>query len=228
MKTAMSRCSRTRNYIVVATSRPETMLGDTGVAVHPDDERYKASRRQVRPAADRRGGWPIVADEYADPEKGSGAVKITPAHDFNDYQVGKRAGLAKINILTRRWRNRRTPKPMRPAFRQAIAASTGSKAREKVVADFEAAELLDHIETCEDRAALRRSVERRDRALDDGPVVCRRQDAGAAGDCRGSRGQDAVRAGELGEDVLRTGCENIEPWCVSPPALVGPPDSGLV
>ncbi len=86
--------------IVVATTRPETMLGDTAVAVHPDDERYKALvGKNVRlPVTGRL--VPIVADEYADPEKGSGAVKITPAHDFNDFQVGKRHGLEAINILT--------------------------------------------------------------------------------------------------------------------------------
>src|SRR5438046_690823 len=85
--------------IVVATTRPETMLGDTAVAVHPDDERYKALiGKQVRlPIVGRL--IPIVADEYADPEKGSGAVKITPAHDFNDFQVGNRHGLARISIL---------------------------------------------------------------------------------------------------------------------------------
>ncbi len=89
----------TRDYIVVATTRPETMLGDTGVAVHPDDERYASivGKSVVLPITGRR--IPIVADDYADPTKGSGAVKITPAHDFNDFQVGKRAGLASINIL---------------------------------------------------------------------------------------------------------------------------------
>ncbi|MGC1302217.1 MAG: valine--tRNA ligase [Caulobacteraceae bacterium] len=85
--------------IVVATTRPETMLGDTAVAVHPDDERYThLIGKMVRlPIVERL--IPIVADAYADPEKGSGAVKITPAHDFNDFQVGKRHGLEAINIL---------------------------------------------------------------------------------------------------------------------------------
>ncbi len=89
----------TRDYIVVATTRPETMLGDTGVAVHPDDERYKSlvGKFVILPITGRR--IPIVADDYADPGKGSGAVKITPAHDFNDFMVGKRHGLAQINIL---------------------------------------------------------------------------------------------------------------------------------
>ncbi|MBW8733804.1 MAG: valine--tRNA ligase [Asticcacaulis sp.] len=89
----------TRDYIVVATTRPETMLGDTGVAVHPDDERYKGliGKFVTLPIVGRR--IPIVGDEYADPEKGSGAVKITPAHDFNDFQVGKRQNLEAINIM---------------------------------------------------------------------------------------------------------------------------------
>jgi valyl-tRNA synthetase len=86
-------------FIVVATTRPETMLGDTAVAVHPDDERYKhLVGKQVRlPLVGRL--IPIVADEYSDPEKGTGAVKITPAHDFNDFEVGKRRGLPLINAL---------------------------------------------------------------------------------------------------------------------------------
>ena len=85
--------------LVVATTRPETMLGDTAVAVHPDDERYKAlvGKTLRLPITGRL--IPIVADEYADPEKGSGAVKITPAHDFNDYQVGKRHDLPLVNVM---------------------------------------------------------------------------------------------------------------------------------
>jgi valyl-tRNA synthetase len=85
--------------VVVATTRPETMLGDTAVAVHPEDERYKALvGKTIRlPITGRL--IPIVADEYADPEKGSGAVKITPAHDFNDYQVGKRHDLPLVNVF---------------------------------------------------------------------------------------------------------------------------------
>ncbi len=89
----------TRDYIVVATTRPETMLGDTGVAVHPEDARYASivGAKVVLPITGRH--IPIVADDYADPTKGSGAVKITPAHDFNDFQVGKRAGLPAINVF---------------------------------------------------------------------------------------------------------------------------------
>ena len=89
----------TAEFIVVATTRPETMLGDTAVAVHPDDERYKhlVGKHVILPLVGRR--IPIVADEYSDPEKGTGAVKITPAHDFNDFEVGKRHALPMINIL---------------------------------------------------------------------------------------------------------------------------------
>src|SRR3569833_2103148 len=88
-------------YIVVATTRPETMLGDTAVAVHPDDERYQhlIGKRVVLPLVGRE--VPIVADTYSDPEKGTGAVKITPAHDFNDFEVGRRHGLPQISVLDR-------------------------------------------------------------------------------------------------------------------------------
>jgi valyl-tRNA synthetase len=89
----------TDEQIVVATTRPETMLGDSGVAVHPTDERYKhlIGKKVVLPLVGRL--IPIVADEYSDPEKGTGAVKITPAHDFNDFDVGKRNDLRQINVL---------------------------------------------------------------------------------------------------------------------------------
>ncbi|MBX5045126.1 valine--tRNA ligase [Rhizobium lentis] len=89
----------TRDYLVVATTRPETMLGDTGVAVNAEDERYKSiiGKHVILPIVGRR--IPIVADNYADPTAGTGAVKVTPAHDFNDFDVGKRAGLRAINIM---------------------------------------------------------------------------------------------------------------------------------
>ena len=89
-----------KDYIVVATTRPETMLGDTGVAVNPEDERYKAliGKDILLPLVNRR--IPVVADEHADMEKGTGCVKITPAHDFNDNEVGKRCSLPMINVMT--------------------------------------------------------------------------------------------------------------------------------
>jgi valyl-tRNA synthetase len=86
-------------FIVVATTRPETMLGDSAVAVHPDDERYAdlVGKHVILPLVGRK--IPILADEYSDPEKGSGAVKVTPAHDFNDFEVGNRHGLPRISVL---------------------------------------------------------------------------------------------------------------------------------
>lgn len=92
----------TRDYIIVATTRPETMLGDVAVAVHPEDERYQSlvGKFIELPLVGRR--IPVVADEYADPSLGTGAVKITPAHDFNDFEVGARAGVEPINVFTTR------------------------------------------------------------------------------------------------------------------------------
>ncbi|MGL6019541.1 MAG: valine--tRNA ligase [Gibbsiella quercinecans] len=89
-----------KDYLIVATTRPETVLGDTGVAVNPEDPRYKdlIGKEIILPLVNRR--IRIVGDEHADMEKGTGCVKITPAHDFNDYEVGKRHGLPMINILT--------------------------------------------------------------------------------------------------------------------------------
>ncbi len=86
-------------FITVATTRPETMLGDTAVAVHPDDERYRdlVGRHAILPLVGRR--IPIIADDYSDPEKGTGAVKITPAHDFNDFEVGRRHDLPLVSVL---------------------------------------------------------------------------------------------------------------------------------
>ena len=90
--------------IIVATTRPETMLADTAVAVHPENEKFKhlIGLHVTLPLTGRR--IPIIADEYADPEKGTGAVKITPAHDFNDFEVGKRHGLAMPSMLDRQGR----------------------------------------------------------------------------------------------------------------------------
>ena len=128
-----------RGYIIVATTRPETMLGDSAVAVNAEDERYKhlAGAFVELPLVGRR--IPIVFDEHADPEQGSGAVKITPAHDFNDFEVGKRHDLPKINILTVDGRiNDEAPEAYRGLDR--------FEARKKIVADIEALGLLDQIE----------------------------------------------------------------------------------
>ncbi|MCF8505643.1 MAG: valine--tRNA ligase [Caulobacter sp.] len=129
----------TRDYIVVATTRPETMLGDTAVAVHPDDARYRGliGKTVKLPIVGR--SIPIVADDYADPTKGSGAVKITPAHDFNDFQVGKRHGLEAINILDAFGR---LTGHLPPEF----VGTDRFVARKMIVAQFEQLELLKGIE----------------------------------------------------------------------------------
>lgn len=127
-------------YIVVATTRPETMLGDTGVAVHPEDERYKhlVGKNVILPLVGRK--IPIVADEYSDPEKGTGAVKITPAHDFNDFEVGKRQNLDIINIFdSTAHLNDNVPDQYKGLER--------FEARKKVVEDIEALGLLTEIES---------------------------------------------------------------------------------
>lgn len=148
----------TRGYVVVATSRPETMLGDTGVAVHPDDERYSAlvGKEVILPIVGRR--VPIIEDDYADPEKGSGAVKITPAHDFNDYEVGKRAGHEPLNILDEKARivgdgagdHEVMPHYYEDYSAAKIPAEYGGLnrfvARKKIVAFFETENLLDAVE----------------------------------------------------------------------------------
>jgi len=126
-------------HIVVATTRPETMLGDTGVAVHPDDERYKdlIGKTVTLPLVGRE--IPIVADTYADPEQGSGAVKITPAHDFNDFEVGKRCGLEQINIFDEEANlNDNVPDDFKGMER--------FEARKKVIADLDALGLLEKID----------------------------------------------------------------------------------
>ena len=124
--------------LVVATTRPETMLGDTAVAVHPDDERYRhlVGREVALPLTERR--IPIVADEYVDPEFGTGCVKITPAHDFNDYEVGQRHKLPQITVLDfNAALNDNAP----PAYR----GLDRFEARKRIVADLEARGLLERI-----------------------------------------------------------------------------------
>ena len=92
--------SKGKGYLVVATTRPETMLGDTAIAVHPEDERYRDLVGETIDLPLTGRTIPIIADDYVDPEFGSGCVKITPAHDFNDYAMGERHQLPMINVLT--------------------------------------------------------------------------------------------------------------------------------
>lgn len=126
-------------FITIATTRPETMLGDTAVAVHPEDERYRhlIGQRVSLPLTGRQ--IPIIGDEYCDPEKGSGAVKITPAHDFNDFDVGKRHDLPLINILNAFAKlNEEVP--------DKYQGMTVAAARKQILADLEELGLFDHAE----------------------------------------------------------------------------------
>jgi valyl-tRNA synthetase len=129
----------TDEFITVATTRPETMLGDTAVAVHPDNPKYQhlIGKNVKLPLCGRL--IPIIADEHADPEKGTGAVKITPAHDFDDFEVGRRHNLPMINILTKDGKlNDNVPEKYRGLDRFV--------ARKQIVADFEELGLFDKIE----------------------------------------------------------------------------------
>jgi valyl-tRNA synthetase len=138
------------DHLVVATTRPETMLADTGVAVNPDDQRYsQLVGRQVRlPLTGRI--VPIVADEHVDPAFGSGCVKITPGHDFNDYDVGRRHGLALINVFDRDARITAGDTPGGPLPAGEIPAELvgldREEARRRVIAALEAAGLVERIE----------------------------------------------------------------------------------
>ncbi|HEX7758143.1 MAG TPA: valine--tRNA ligase [Caulobacteraceae bacterium] len=193
--------------IVVATTRPETMLGDTAVAVHPSDERYKALiGKCVRlPIVGRP--IPIIADDYADPEKGSGAVKITPAHDFNDFQVGKRHKLPVINILDPQARlNENAPEEFRGLDRFV--------ARKRVIEQFEALGLLRGVEK------TRHAVPHGDRS---GVVIEPYLTDQWYVDAK-TLAQPAIKAVEDGRTVLEPAnwektyyewMRNIEPWCIS-------------
>lgn len=129
-----------KDYITVATTRPETMLGDVAVAVHPEDERYKhlIGKEVNLPLTKRK--IPIIGDEYCDPAKGSGAVKITPAHDFNDFEVGRRHNLPMINILDKS----ACMNDNVPAEYQGLCVE---KARSQILADLEALGLLEKTES---------------------------------------------------------------------------------
>ncbi len=127
---------RNSEFITVATTRPETMLGDVAVAVHPDDERYRqlVGARAQLPLTGRV--IPIIADPSTDPEKGTGAVKITPAHDFNDFEVGRRHGLQPVNILM-------PDGKLNDAVPEAYRGLDRFEARKRVVADLEALGLVE-------------------------------------------------------------------------------------
>ncbi|WP_372707452.1 valine--tRNA ligase [Brevundimonas sp.] len=217
----------TRDYIVVATTRPETMLGDTGVAVHPDDARYAGlvGKFVTLPIVGRR--IPIVADDYADPTKGSGAVKITPAHDFNDFQVGKRAGLAALNVMDAFGRITADDTPDVPA---EYAGMDRFAVRKAIVAKAEEDGWLKEIEK------TRHVIPHGDRS---GVVIEPWLTDQWYVDAH-TMAQPAIKAVEQGDTVFEPKSyekiyfewlRNIEPWCISRqlwwghriPAWYGPP-----
>ena len=194
-------------FITVATTRPETMLGDTAIAVHPEDERYKAlvGKFAILPIVRRR--LPIVADEYADPEQGSGAVKITPAHDFNDFEVGRRHDLERISVLT----------PEAKISDNAPSAFRGLdryEARERIIETLREEGLLEQIE---DKIIQQPYGDRSGVVIE--PYLTLQWYVNAE-----EMAKPAIAAVERGETVFvprnweKTYFEwmrNIQPWCVS-------------
>ena len=161
-------------FLTVATTRPETMLGDTAVAVHPDDERFRSliGQEVELPIVGRR--IPVIADDYVDPEFGSGCVKITPAHDFNDYEIGQRHGLPMINVLTGdATLNDEVPDTYRGLDR--------FDARKKIVAEFESLGLLEKVEDYTVKIPRGDRSWRRRRTVPDRSVVRKDRTAGQTG-----------------------------------------------
>ncbi|MEM7680198.1 MAG: valine--tRNA ligase, partial [Pseudomonadota bacterium] len=196
-------------FITVATTRPETMLGDTAVAVHPDDERYKdmVGKSVALPIVGRL--IPIVTDEHADPEQGSGAVKITPAHDFNDFEVGKRNDLPMISVLDENAKilpRDDIPKKYHGMDRQA--------ARKEILKEFEELDLLVDVED------IKNSVPYGDRSgVVIEPMLTDQWYVDAE-----TLAKPAIEAVETGkmkfvpknwENTYFEWMRNIQPWCIS-------------
>ncbi|PDT09719.1 valine--tRNA ligase [Rhizobium sp. M1] len=214
----------TRDYIVVATTRPETMLGDTGVAVNPEDERYKpiVGKHVILPIVGRK--IPIVTDSYADPTAGTGAVKVTPAHDFNDFDVGKRAKLRAINVMnvdgTIAIKDNEdflegldNPAALHGAW-DRLEGQDRFYARKVIVEIFEEAGLLDKIEPHKhmvphgDRGGVPIEPRLTEQWFVDNKTL-------------GQPALDSVREGRTRfiprnwENTYFNWLENIEPWCIS-------------
>ena len=231
------------SFIVVATTRPETMLGDTAVAVHPDDERYQKliGKHVVLPLVGRK--IPIVADDYSDPEKGSGAVKITPAHDFNDFEVGRRHNLPQIGVLDQEARLALTGNenylrglPEGAAtFAEEFHGMERFAARKEIVSRLESFGFLERIEPNThmvphgDRSGVVIEPYLTDQWYVDAKTLAQPAIA-------------AVRSGSTGfvpknwEKTYFEWMENIQPWCISRqlwwghqiPAWYGPDDKIFV
>ena len=223
-------------FITVATTRPETMLGDTAVAVHPEDARYRdlVGRYAILPLVGRR--LRIIADDYSDPEKGTGAVKITPAHDFNDFTVGQRHELPMPSILDRQAHvalaeiadaMKAVDGVADPAFVRSLDGMDRNVARKAIVAELERLGLLDKVEP------YTHQVPHGDRGgvpiepLLTITVVLQRTGAGEAGDRGGGDRQDSLRAKAMGEHLFRVDARH--PALVHlASALVGASDTLLV
>ncbi|MGH3266215.1 MAG: class I tRNA ligase family protein, partial [Trebonia sp.] len=210
-------------FITVATTRPETLLGDTAVAVHPADPRWRelVGRHAILPLVGRR--IPIVADEYSDPEKGSGAVKITPAHDFNDFSVGQRHGLPMPSVLDAAARVSldeilselaEAPGVADPAFTRQLEGQDRFAARKAIVAELERLGLLEKTE------AIVHQVPHGDRGgVPIEPRLTTQWYANAA-----VLAKPAIEAVEQGrmrfvpkqwENTFFAWMRAIEPWCIS-------------
>ena len=202
--------------ITVATTRPETMLGDTAVAVHPEDPRYTdlIGRHVLQPLTGRR--FPIIADTYSDPEKGSGAVKITPAHDFNDFAVGQRHNLPMPSILDREGRIRldEIDLPVDAIFVHGLAGQDRAAARKAIVAELETLGFLDKTEP------HRHAVPHGDRSgVPIEPLLTVQWYCNAA-----ELAHPAIQAVERGdtqfvpkqwENTFFAWMRDIQPWCIS-------------
>jgi valyl-tRNA synthetase len=208
-------------FIVVATTRPETMLGDVAVAVHPHNERLKhlIGKTAILPIVGRR--IPVIADEYADPEKGSGAVKITPAHDFNDFEVGRRHGLLPINVfddeahLTLKG-NESFLKDTQPelVLLDRLEGKSREAARKLIVEHLETRGLIEKIEPTThvvphgDRSGAVLEPFLTDQWYVDAKTLA--QDAIAA-----VRERNTVFVPVQWEATFFNWMENIQPWCIS-------------
>jgi valyl-tRNA synthetase len=203
-------------FIVVATSRPETLLGDTAIAVHPGDARFAGlvGQHAILPLTGRR--IPIIADEYSDPEKGSGAVKITPAHDFNDFAVGQRHALPMPSVLDREARITlaEIDDPALPDFTRALAGLDRFEARKRIVAELERLDLVEKI------APHRHAVPHGDRSgVPVEPLLTTQWFCNAA--ALAGPALLAVESGETvfvpkqWENTFFSWLRDIEPWCIS-------------